>query len=515
MTPKKRTVGLAAAALVVAALALLSHVSSWVGHNGDQVYYAATALQFHGVPYAQSLRETTSYFHYPFSYTRLNYGYLNPNAAGLLYPRFLLPLLAAPWTGLMGVRGSFVPGLVMGVLSCLVIVVLAWRRVGRAGALVLPAMLLGSALVTEYLFGIYSETPLVLLTALLLTQLPLGVTRGRWHVLTAAALVPLILLSRQVPLLPPAMVVGGWLWAAVATRRVRNEWLPFVLATIPVTGVTYALIARWAPFPLLSYLEAVTRTSTVVGLLRKLPGLFSHAVIRDVTDALRQDRLGPVLVAVGLVGLVLAVRSPLAGVLIGSLLSGLVTIGVNGGQDDLRYMIPSLPPLALLAAVGVSWGWRRVRRRPWVPPLIAQPARMPDPETTPTVVAGRRWRPVWSAAAACLALGLVVVAVLDLYGPADTSHARTAFVSAANWPGRWPLTITGGTLTCAGSDYQVWLVSRSGIRYAVSGTAMSHSLFTPRINSVRAGKNAYSWPALIPLLEAGMRLCPGNYGYYG
>jgi len=525
------------AAFVVAGLALLSHVSSWVGHNGDHYYYASTALQYSGVPYDTSLRETTSYFSYPFPFTRLDLGYQHPDVAPLVYPRVVLPLLAVPWTRLMGPGGVYVPGLVMGTLSCLVLVVLALRRVGRAGALALPALLLGSVLVTEFAFGIYSESPIVLGAALLTTQLPLGVRRGRWHVLTAAALVPLMMLSRQVPLLPIGMVLGGWLWTIPATRRLRNEWLPFVLAVVPVTVVTYGVMSVWAPYSPLPFLRAVTGAKTDGQLLGKIPSLFVHAMSRDLSDALRMDHVGPLLVALALVGLVVAIRSPLAGVFLGSLVSSLSAVALNGQLDDFRYAIPSLPPLALLAAVGVSWAWRRGRRRPWRAPPIARPAPVsapapavaavdlampgtdpdPDSEPEPADVAaptrGPRWTAAWTAVTAWTAVVLLVVATVWVHRPADTTSARTLQVSQATWRGVWPLTISGGTLTCAGSDDQVWLVAGDGTRYAVSGAAMAHSFFTARIASVRAGPTAFAWNAVLPLLDVGMRLCPGGLGY--
>ncbi len=73
--------------LLAGVQAFLPHRHAWVGHNGDHYYYASTALQYAGVGYEESLRVATAYFHYPYSPTQLDLGYLNPAVAPLIYPR--------------------------------------------------------------------------------------------------------------------------------------------------------------------------------------------------------------------------------------------------------------------------------------------------------------------------------------------------------------------------------------------------------------------------------------------
>ncbi len=506
----RRIGGVALATLVVAGLGWLLHLGSWLGHNGDHYYYASTALQYAGVPYDEAVARTAAYFSYPLPVARLDYGYLSPIVAPLIYPRVVLPLVAAPFTTWFGLPGVYVPGIAFGSLSTVTLLVLAYRRVGVAGALPLGFLLMGSTLATEFVFGIYSEAPVIAAAALLLVTLPLGVPRRTVHAVAAAGLVPVMMLSRQVPLLPLGMVLGGWLWAALATRRGRNEWLPFVALVVPVTVASYALVARWAPYSPLPFLRAITRAGSDAELLRALPGLFWHALRLDLTYAMHQDRVGVLLWSLGAVGLVLAVRSPLAGVFAGSAASGLVAVALNGQPDYFRYLAPSLPPLALLVAVATDRLWALVRRRTWLPPAVARP---PAPPAGIATAANRTHR-VAARTGAALAWGLVAALVSStvlLHRPASGPTAAE-HLDRASWRGSWPFTAPSGSLTCTGPDYEMWFTTDDGSRYAVSGTAMSRAFGAPTVTAIRPEPRTFGWPALTPVLEEGKRLCDAARG---
>ena len=494
-------------------VAFLLHAGSWVGHNGDHYYYASTALQYAGVPYDQAIGTATSYFHYPFRADLLDAGYQNPLFSPLIYPRVLFPLLALPTVKLFGISGIWVPGVVLGLASLCGMIGLAWRRVGPVAAAVLPVLVLGSSLATEYMFGIYSEAPLILLVMLMLVVLPLGGRRGWPHALTAAALVPLMLLSRQVPVLPVAMVLGGWLWATLGTRRWRNAWWPFVVTVIPAAVGTDLLLAVWAPYDPLLVLRRTTGENTITGMLSRLPGLFWHANWGEVGYALGHDRVGVLLFLLGMVGLVTLFRSPLAGVFLGALGSGLITVALNPSNTQFRYDSPCLPVLVMFAAVGIARLWSRVRREPWTVPPIAGDRSEP---ASPGADTGVRAKPAparaWVGAGAAWSVVLVVVAVtIPMHQAAPTAHAAQVQVSRAEYGATWPLTVASGTLSCSGDDFEVWFDASDGTRYAVSGSAMARSFSTPRITSIRAGLPSLVWRQGLKLLNQGMLLCGRGY----
>jgi len=488
--------------VVMAGLALAAHVSSWLGHNGDHYYYTSGALQFAGIDYNASLRATTAYFPYEHATNQLDYGYLNPGFAPLIYPRMVLGVLALPGVTLFGTWGIYTAGMACGLVALVVLLVWTYRRVSPAAALVLPTLLLGTAYATEFMFGIYSEAPLICAVTLMMVAFPLtGQRRLWWRAVAAAGLVPIMMLSRQAPLLPIGMVLGGWLWAAVAARRLRNPWLPFVTTVIPSTAVSYALIGWWAPYDVLPFLLASTKTQTVRQLLHKLPELFWTALKYDARYIWTHDKPLIGFTVLMLVGCVLAIRTPLAGVFLGSLVSGVATFVANGHYNEFRYLAPSLPMGAVLAAMAVVALVHRVRKGTWSPQLR---------QSTPS-----RWVPV-AAVGAWLAVAGLVVATVLLDQPAPVSGALQAPVSQSQLGKAWPLTVPQGTLTCAGDDYQIWFIDPAGARYAVSGTAMKRAFHPPLIQALVLKKLSHSWAATVPLLKLGVQLCgPPGRSYQG
>jgi hypothetical protein len=530
--------------LLLGVAAFAPHRQAWAGHNGDHYYYASTALQFAGVDYDTSLRITAEYFHYPFSANKLDLGYLNPTVAPLIYPRVMLGLLALPAVHLLGIRGVWFPGAACGLLSLLVMMRLAGRRVGPVAVLAIPVLVGVTRYAPEFMFGIYLEAPVVLATAAMLLAFPLGAARrGWWHAAAAAGLVPLMMLSRQVPLLPVGMVLGAWLWAWVGSRRLRNRWLPFVLTVTPTTVVTYGLLARWAPYDVLPFLYAKTNSRTAAELIGNLPAMWRQTVGVDTQDVLQHDPALLLVTALGLVGLLLAVRNPVAGVFLGSLGSGVVTELLNGQPNAFRYLSASLPPLLLLAALALACGVRltarwvsrvwglytpseRERRwgRDWTgasllraEPSIDRPA--PDGEAARArPIAGRRARSGRLAAPALaagvwLAVLAVLVGTLATHRAASLQGAPSLTVSADRHRGQWPFTVPTGTLICAGSDFEIWFVAPDGTRYALSGTAMADSLLTPRAVVLAPPGIDYGWTPVNPLITAGMRLCEPRRGF--
>jgi Protein of unknown function (DUF2511) len=511
--------------LLIGLAAFAVHARSWVGHNGDHFYYTSIALQFSGVPYDEAIHTATHYFNYPYPAGELDQGFMEPWFSPLMYPRNVLPLLATPFIKAFGVRGIWVPGVSFGVASLLGMVALAWRRVSPLAAAAVPVLLLGSVIVTEYMFGVFTEAPLIFLVTAMLAVFPLGRRRGWGHAWLAAALVPLMVLSRQVPVLPLAMVLGGWLWAAIRARSVKNDWLPFVATVVPTALVVDAVMERWAPFDPLQVLRSFTHGQSLPELLRRATPLFLRATRSDVEHALGHDLVGVALFALGMVGLVTLINYPLAGVFAGALGSGLLSEFLSPSAVRFRSESPALPVLAILAAVGVARLAALAARTRWTVPLIAggeidaendggasatREAEIPSAEGNEVQVARRRRlrSPGWAGAAGAWSVVLVVVAcVVALHRPASLMGAPELQISRAEYGPKWPFTVPSGTLICAGSDYEVWFRASDGTRYALSGTAMSHSFLTPRAESIRTGTTTRVWYRVVPILSQGMRLC--------
>ena len=504
------------------------HRSAWIGHNGDHYYYASAALMYAGTGYEESLRVATAYFDYPYSATQLDLGYLDPAVAPLIYPRVVLGLLAVPAVQSVGIEGIWFPGLLCGALSLALLMVLTVRRVGRIGLLAVPVLIGVTKYAPEFMFGIYAEAPVILATTLMLLAFPLGRARRTWaHVVAAAALVPIIMLSRQVPFLPTGMVLGGYVWAVAGSRKFRNPWLPYALAVLPMTVLSYWAVSVWAPYNALMFLYTKTGTSTLDQLINALPAMWSQSIGVDSAAIVASDFPMLVVTGLGMIGFLLVLRNPLSGVFLGTLASGAATELLNGQPNDFRYLAPSLPVVVLMAAFVVAWVVHQLPRllgqtlRVWPGAHLARGQVRSSPGAVHVLPDGRmrisrpegegraptRWGPGVAAVAAWTAVAAVLLGAADAHPAATLDGAKYEQVSAFSVEGPWPFSVAEGKLTCAGDDYQIWFTAPDGVRYALSGTAMAAAPRAPRILDLGPSRFEYSWPEIKPLITEGMRLC--------
>ena len=251
--------------------------------------------------------------------------------------------------------------------------------------------------------------------------------------------------------------------------------------------------------------------------------MWSQSIGVDWTKLVSQDRPMLMVAALGLVGFVLVLRNPLAGVFLGTFASGAATELLNGQSNEFRYLAPSLPVVLLLAAFAIAWMVhllpRLLRQTPcdWAGVALRRSQNrvrsgvvqvLPDgrmrinrPEE-PGHVSSR-----WGAAAAAMGAWFMVAGVLAAtvvahqQSPIEGAAYKQVSASTASGPG--PSAVEAGTLVCAGDDYQIWFVTPDGVRYALSGTAMAASLTTPRILDLASGRFAYAWPEVKPLNHRG------------
>jgi hypothetical protein len=485
-----------AVALAAVGLALLWSLHTWQGHNGDHAYYSAMALQYGGTGYDASLAEVARYFHYPPWERSLDLGFLNPTIAPLIYPRPLYPLLAALPVRMFGLAGVYVPGIAAGLVGTAAVAAAVRRRHRSPAALLALLLRLASRIYMEVGFGIYIDALVIACVALAVLCLPLrGPTTG-WHVVALCSVAVLMMLSRQVPLVPIAMVGGGWLWATVGQRRLRNDWFPSLLAVLPATAAVWLVLDHWAPYDPFPFLEDVTGKHSRGALVAAMPGLLADGLGNAAETVLTRDFALIPFFVLATVGLWRARRTPLAGVAVGLTGACLVTLALNN-RGELRYLAPVFPVAALLAADTAVGLWHRLRRGAAEVVPVA-PGGAPTP---------RERRLVRSAAVVGVlaTLGTAVGTVL-VNQPASLDGAPQVRVSRDRIQ-PWPLSVPQGRLICAGDDLEMWFRRPNGTLYALSGTAMSSSFFRPRITELAAGDMGYKWPDLQPLLDLGNRLC--------
>lgn len=241
----------------------------WPWRNGDHMYYVSSALQHAGVPYSQSLQNTAEYFSdWPAGYQDLDNGYINLGSAPLIFPRYLLSRLLGFGYQISGFTGINLVVLVIGAMSTLLISFWAFRKFDYIAALLALSFSISSFLFLKYGFGLFTESVIILITALWLFILPWGNEKGKvrgLRLVAFAASLYLLLLTRQVPLIPVAVLGAGWLHALVRSRRFTNSWTPFVLvgAVVDVTG--YFFLTKWAPLGAFSFSTTSQTVASISG----------------------------------------------------------------------------------------------------------------------------------------------------------------------------------------------------------------------------------------------------------
>jgi hypothetical protein len=487
------------------------------GPADDRGYVVAAALRAAGVPYERALRDTGTYLGRPADAGRLDVGQLDPAVAPARAPRTVLGLVASPVVRRVGPDGVRLAAVACGALALAVLLALAGRLVGATALVAVPVLVAGTRFGPQVLTGLHDEAALLLGTVLFLATLPLGDARRGWgHAVAAAGLVPVLLLSRPVVLLPVGAVLGGWLWASAGSRRLRNPWAPFVLTVLPATAASIAALWWWTPSDPRLLLTAPTGDDGAAGLSR-LAGQLLRA---DLDRLLAADPGLLAVLAVGLAGLVATLRNPVAGVTLGVLGAGTAAGVLDGASDGLRCLAPALPLLLVLAALVVAAGVRALRRLAgrslprlappdgeWRPAALLRPYRAPARRFELDRAGPGPGLTAASAVGAWVAAIAVVAGTAAAHRPVPPARSASAPVSAARLGAAWPLTVPGGTLSCAGQDHQLWFVPADGRRYAVSGTALAATSTDPSVLELAVPDDRYGWPSLVPLLSEGLRIC--------
>jgi hypothetical protein len=351
-----------------------AHLRMWFG---DSLYYTSMTMMRAGHPYADAINLTGSYFHDP-DIWRLNRGYTNPAFYDLIKPRVVYIWLSAPFVWLMGPGGMYVVPAVAGLLTIYLLVRFLSRFVPPAAAVALVLLVMTTNQFWIYSTGIYTESLCVLFITLLLFQLPWnGERTSKWQLASVAALIVLLTFTRQMTVIPVAMVLGGWLWSVFRERRIRSTWFPVGLTALAVGAAGQISMMLIAPFDALHQFMVNTGHRGHPGAaVRNLPNLAWNTITHEVASY-SVNVSGLLLWAAALVAGLLLWRTTAAGVYFGGLLSSFALDLLNGTMTNQRYLYPVMPVCVLMVALAYRRFGRSASAEPG--PHIEPAARRPDP----------------------------------------------------------------------------------------------------------------------------------------
>jgi hypothetical protein len=330
------------------------------GYTGDGLYYAAMAMMRAGHPYWDALHAVGGYFH-DRAIFRLDYGFFDPQFNPLIKPRVLYPILSVPFVWIFGVGGMWAVPVFAALYTLWVATRLIARLYSPRVALVVVIPFLTTIAWWEFGTGVYTEPLAIAFMTCLLRNVPLGRTVGvRQHCVVALMLVALSL-TRQMTVVPMAMLVAPFLWSVLRERRLRTPWLTPAAIGVLVGGLALFLLLVWAPYDALDAFLRNTHTKTLGLAVRHLPSIAWRLLRAESASYLRADLPMVLLWVAAIASCVARWRTPVAALFIGAAGSSVVFAVLNGVAGSLRYFFPMYPVLLLMVAEGVRWFFRTER----------------------------------------------------------------------------------------------------------------------------------------------------------
>jgi hypothetical protein len=414
--------------------ALFGYYSGFPGRNGDHMYYTSMALQFSGKTLSQAIHTATRIFpDYPNKPSALLYGFLDPSVAPLIYPRQVLTRVLSWGYTLFGAKGLGLSTLLLGITTLTLLVRWSWREWGATAGFITLLATLGSSSFIWYGTGIFIEAPLMLIEVLWLYSLPISRhyrPHKLWYPINAL-LIFLMGFTRQSPLLPCAILFGGWLATFLKSKKRRNAWTPILLFGTTTALATYLLTAWWAPYSPSSFKSAPHPS---------LSGSVHYLVTLAKIDPIILFTFGITIYA----GRTIKNRA-LAWVSLGVAIASIINIFITTGE--YRYWAP----LFIFTILISSW-------------FIAHKAKAID-KSQPKK---RRRSPRRSLIALSFLTAILTYSTIHFYSEHDGLVVEKVAVDQI-----FPDTTLAGTIECRGTSARLYWTQPQRSPIALDGTAMS------------------------------------------
>jgi len=314
----------------------------------DSRYYLAMAYLFGGED-PESARDLTAEF-------AAHYGVPVPPADelfgwGLVQPRVILPLLAAPLVRAFGPFGLAATTLILTVILVIALAVILLRRFGPGPALTVMVILNTSHFLMIFHGGMLTESLSALWTVGTLASAWWWLRDGRWWQMALVSVTVIgAAFTRQATSIVAGAFVMAWLLGLIIRRMGQWMW-PALVAS--VTAIACQLLQS-AVFPSFSQLDqflAKTGTDSLGAALLETPRMAATILSRDAATFLREDVALLVLIVLSVAGMLYFWRRTEAHLLFGAILGVALYNVTNGTPTQFRYAVPGLVFFALCAAL--------------------------------------------------------------------------------------------------------------------------------------------------------------------
>ena len=464
----------------------------WPWRNGDHMYYVSSAIEMAGFGYTKALIYTTDIFSdWPGFYQDLDLGFQSIDSAPLIYARSVLPLSMAIGFKVFGAVGLALPTLIAALIAT--VALLRWMYIQRGALLAASALVVmsGSLLFVKYGTGIFTESFLILITVLWLYLLPFNEKPRRHAYAIVGFVISIFILGfvRQVPLLPLSVLFAGWLSSLVITRKFFNVWFSYAMAGGVATVTTFLVISRWAP---LTGFTPTTAKQSVNAIASKadVEGYNSvwdwakFGLKFTAENILVSDKFMLVLLPLFIVGAWTLRRTVMPYVALGVIATSAPYL--LAAFPEYRFFSTGIVFFLVVCAFGLH-------------ALIPRILKQDQTNNGATEFNCASEKSIKTISLSLIAVVIVqLMATIYVYRPNTTDLVISEPVGVA-----LPvLERQQGLLECYGDNAQVWLLTSDGKRYAVSGTALSHSFNSRKATSAKKKIARYmTYEATAPFIK--------------
>jgi len=298
---------------------------------------------------------------------------------GLVQPRVVLPLLAAPFVHFFGPLGFAVVTALITVALIATLTVLLGRRYGWPTAVATMLIVNASFYLMSYFTAMLTESLSALWTTVtLIAAWRWMKTRSVWWLVVAGAATVASAFTRQATLIVAGAFLVAWVLGSLIERR--NS--PWMWPALVVTGASFASqIFQSVVFPTFSQLDQflrMTGTDSLGAAIAEVPRLAWKIIWEDLTLLQRYDLPLLFLIVLSLIGMVIFWRREESHLLLGAILATSLYNITNGTPTQFRYAVPGIVFFVIVAAMVIR------RAGETLPPALARTAapadQAPEPE---------------------------------------------------------------------------------------------------------------------------------------